>query len=462
MQKDYNGFRQKARETGEQILGLENPLIVHHLDCDGITSGAIVAMAFKNAGKPYSMKMLKRVDNETIASLPQAENYVFVDIGSGQLDVLQHGLKNKKVFIIDHHPPNGDDNRITQINPHLFGFNGEVDACSATTAWYCFKHLNDWMQHEAGIVGAVGDIQDQQGMVGLNKGMLDDAVEKSLVLKTTDLKMYGRVSRPLISFLSFCTEPFLPGLTGNDKNCAIFLNENNIQTEKDGKTLKYYDLNVFDRKKLASALIAYAAEKIGEEATTQLVGDVYLFLKEPEDSELRDAYEFSTIMNACGRHDAVEAGVKTCMHEPEAIQQARAKVAEHRLLISKGISFAKEKVADLGPFYFIDARGHVSDTVIGTVAGSFYGSGTIKQDKPVLAFSLDEDQNIKVSSRGTKKLIGRGLHLGEVMRKASEAAGGLGGGHNIAAGGAFKPTKENVDAFLKKAREVIEVQLPKQ
>ena len=42
---DLNGFLSSALAVGKACLEMHEPLIVHHLDCDGISSGALVAAA---------------------------------------------------------------------------------------------------------------------------------------------------------------------------------------------------------------------------------------------------------------------------------------------------------------------------------------------------------------------------------------------------------------------------------
>ena len=65
--------------------------------------------------------------------------------------------------------------------------------------------------------------------------------------------------------------------------------------------MAYYDLTVFERKALTAALIEYGQKKAVDEALLRdMVGDVYVFPLEAEGSELREAYEFSTLLNACG------------------------------------------------------------------------------------------------------------------------------------------------------------------
>ncbi|HEY4673248.1 MAG TPA: DHH family phosphoesterase, partial [Nitrososphaerales archaeon] len=54
-------------------------------------------------------------------------------------------------------------------------------------------------------------------------------------------------------------------------------------------------------------------------------------------------------------------------------------------------------------------------------------------DKPFITLNEVEDK-IKVSARGTRKLVTAGLDLAAAMREASAQVGGSGGGHDIASG----------------------------
>ena len=463
--KDLEGFLAHARKTGDRILSMKKPLVVHHYDCDGISSGSVIAYALKSQGIPFETFVAKRLDDNTIKQIAEAgfDEIVFSDIGAGQIQFLNENLQGKSVVVIDHHPtPEKPAENVWLCNCHDFGFEGGTDASAASTAFFCFRHLELPRVLELGIVGAVGDMQDyaKTGFIELNKLMLEEGKEKNFVFVSKDLRVFGRVSRPLIWFLSYSTEPFLPDLSNNEKACALFLKKLNIPLKKNGEWQSYYDLTADQRKQLITALVEYGREKdISEETLEEFVGDVYLFLKEKEKSELRDALEFSTLLNACGRHDQAKLGVSVCLGEEGAMEQAKSVLLEHRKQSREGLYFASKQTMDLGAFYFFDGRGAVADTVIGTVAGSYFNSGALERIKPILAFSFDEEGKTKISGRGSRKLIEQGLDLGEVMRKGGEAAGGLGGGHNIAAGCTIETTREAENLFLKKAKEVIQIQL---
>lgn len=456
-----NGFLKKALEIGAIIKELKNPTIVTDYDCDGMTSAAIVSTALDLENIPHSIQVIKKRSEEQIKetlSLPTQE-LIFCDFGAGFIEKLEES--NKKIVVIDHHPPS-KETKIPQINPHLFGFNGASDACSASCAYFCFRENKDLS--EAAIVGAVGDMQDNYGINGglveLNQIILKDAIENEIVLCRKDLKIFGRVSRPLIQFLAYSTEPYLPGLTGNEKACAIFLNNHGIPLKKEEKNLSYYDLNVFQRRKLSSALIQFCYEKnLDEEVIKSLIGDVYLLIKEPPNTEFYDAYEFATLLQACGRYQKGEIGIKAAKKDEKTREEAKKILLEHRNRIKKGIEFAAKKINDLGPFYLIDCRGEVPSKVIGSVTGLFFNSGLVQRTKPIISFAIEEDGNTKVSSRGTKKLVQEGLDLGKAMNEAAKEVGSNGGGHAIAAGAWIPKGKEK--QFLIKCKEIIQKQLKK-
>ena len=454
-----------AQATGDKILSMKNPLVFHHYDCDGLSSGSIIALALTSKGVPFKMKVVKRLAEKEIEEI-RAENsgeIVFSDIGSGQIKLVNVLPLETDIVIIDHHPaPEKPNENIRMCNPHDFGVDGNIELSAGSTAFYCFKHLESREILQLGIVGAVGDLQDysKTGFIGLNRKMVEWGSEKEFVFVSKDLKFFGRVTRPLIQFLTYSTEPFLPGLSGDEKACALFLRDNDIPVKKGEQWISYTDLNVFQRKKLIGALVEYGKSRnLTDEVLEELVGDTYLFLQEPEKSEMRDATEFSTLLNSCGRHDKADLGVAVCLRKPGALEEAEKLLSEHRKMIRFGIAFAQKNTMDVGPFYFLDARGHIPDVVIGIVAGAFFNSGVVERNKPIIAFSYDETKQTKISGRASRALIEKGLDLGEVMRKAGEAAGGLGGGHSIAAGCTIASTREAENVFLKKARQIIEVQL---
>lgn len=99
----------------------------------------------------------------------------------------------------------------------------------------------------------------------------------------------------------------------------------------------------------------------------------------------------------------------------------------------------------LDSIQYFDAGDRILDTIVGIVAGMSFQ--TADRRKPILAFASSEDGRLKVSARGTQDLVRAGLNLAEAVSKAAEEVGGVGGGHNVAAGATIPP--EAKDEFLK-------------
>jgi len=444
-------------------LALTQPLVVHHIDCDGLAAGAVVAWALEKRGKTVFSHEEKQLSAEALdrvaatARKKGCDGIVFADFGSGMLTAVEALAKEFNVIVIDHHKPEKlSCNLSAHVNCEEFGFSGTESACGASTAYFCFRHFFPELA-QLGIVGAVGDMQDRRGFKDLNSLMLKEAVQNGFCRVLRDLRMFGRNSRPLVSFLAYSSEPFVPGLSGDEKACALFLQENSIPLKDEGgKWLHYWDLSPEAKKRFVGAFINYCIEKkIAADVVESLVGDVYVFPIEDPHSELFDALEYSTLLNACGRHGRADVGLRVCMKKEGALEEGRRLLNEHRAALRRGLFFARKNYVDLEAFYFLDCRGEVSDTIVGVVAGSFLGSGLVERSKPAVAFAWDEKGDVKVSTRGTLDLVAKGLDLDAALRKAVEGIG-FGGGHKVAAGATIQKGSEN--EVLKRLKNALEEQ----
>ncbi len=429
---DAQGFFGRCAEVFGIASKMQNPLIVHHYDCDGITSGSIVASWFESAKRPYRMKTVRKVDAGLIASLRREPNIIFVDLGSGSPAVDE---LSENVAIIDHHQPLCRSH--SQANPHLFGFDGGSELSASGAAYFTFRTRPD-----LGITGAVGDVQAP--LRSLNRTMLMQAAEQGQAAFSTDLLLFGRNSRPLPQFLLYADEPYLPGLTGNEDGCTRFLSELGIPQKEGEKWRTYSDLRPGEKKRLVSALAELLSLRYSPEAAARLTGEVYTLLSNPNGTELSDAAEFSTLLNACGRNSRPDVGIGVCLGKDGAYESARILLLEHRRNLRAGIDFAGKNAQDVGKFILLDARGAIPDSIIGVVAGMLHAGG---RKKPVLALSLEESGKIKLSTRGTRALVESGLNLGKILSECCAEVGGAGGGHNIAAGATIP--NEKLDSFLK-------------
>lgn len=432
---NQNEFLERCEEARKVALSFSNPLIVFHYDADGICSGAIAQSAFRKENKKFRPFPTKKLDDEVIEEISGEKEIVFVDLGGGNKRVNELN----DVVIIDHHQTEGVGK--LQANPLLFGIDGGTDLSASAATSLVFNHHFD-----LGVTGAVGDMQ--YPLKGMNRYVLERGIEAGELEAKNDLTMYGRYSRPLLDFLAYSDEPFLPSLSYNVENCEKFLSDLDISLKEGERWKTYSELDFAEKKKLVSALAKLLIDKNMAWAAEKLVGETYLLKNRQGQPGTYDASEFSTVLNACGRNSHPETGVALCLEEEGAHEAALLLLKQHKSAIREGVLFAKGNINDFGPFFFIDARGVIADSIIGIVCGMVCGG----KKKPVLGAALSES-GIKVSSRGTNKLTDAGLNLGAAMNYASEKTGGVGGGHRIAAGANIP--EGTLNAFLLAAAEFL-------
>ncbi len=471
--RDETAFFKLLDEMAIEVKKRDDFVVIFHHDADGCASGAIAIKALEREGKKVERKCLKQLYRENIPEIKAlGKNYLFVDFGSGQMDYLMEEF-GENFFVLDHHQSiliNGElPKHKWHANPLLFGINGGTEISGAGTTFFFALALNkkNADQSVLGIVGALGDMQDfnyDAALVGMNRKIIEIAVKEKLLDVKKDIRLYGRISRPLVSFLMFSSNPILPNLTANADNCKALLNDLGIPL-KDPFTeqyLSYEDLDIEQKRALTSALIINLVENnMPEWKVKELVGEVYTLLKENPKSPLRDGKEFATMLNACGRNKHPEIALSVCLGDRvEDYSKAIALMDAHRDNLRRGIEYVQQHgIDERKSFYFIDAGTNIDESIIGIIAGMLYGS-VISETKPIVALARNNDGTVKLSGRGTSDLVRRGLNLGGALKELSKEIEGVeGGGHKVAAGA--KVPAEKLDEFLNKLEEVLFLQLQK-
>ena len=450
---------EKAKPVADFIKERDNFVVVSHYDADGLAACAIMNLTLDRLGKQYKFIPTKQLNPERMQKIiGMGKNYVFVDLGSGQIPTIEEHIKS--FAICDHHATLGQTDQ-PHFNAHLAGLDGAAEVSGAGMTYVVAKCIDTKNQDLASraILGAVGDMQDSREgeLIGFNRKILKDAVEVGVLEYKKDIRLFGRHSRPLVQFLAFASDPVLPGLTANEAGCVQFLKS--LGLPFDSGTY-YVDLSEQDKKKLVSALYVHGKQNnVPEYILKALVGEVYEFTGEQDKTFVRDVKDFATLLNSCGRHEEGEIGVRVAMGDREEYyKKAIALLQKHRRLLREGIEFAKSKgVEEHAHFYVLDAGNNIQDTLVGVIAGMLYSAGVISQNKPIVGMAFDEAGKLKISTRGTPLLVRKGLHLGKALKEATEQLGGQGGGHNIAAGAQIDPEKKQ--EFLELFDSIIAKQL---
>ncbi|MBD3398684.1 hypothetical protein GF412_05575, partial [Candidatus Micrarchaeota archaeon] len=395
-------FLERCKEARKAAFSFKDPLIVFHYDADGITSGAITISAFLKENRKHRTHPTKKLDDALIGQLQKEKEIIFVDLGGGNKRVNEL----QDVVIIDHHQTEGIEK--LQANPLLFGIDGGLELSASGTASLVFDH-----EFGLGVVGAVGDMQ--YPLTGMNRHLLEKGISAGELELRNELRLYGRYSRPLVDFLTYSDDPFIPSLTYNPGNCEKFFSDLGIELQEGDSWRTYSSLSFEEKKRIISALAKLLVDKGMGWAASELVGEAYLLNDRESQPSTYDAAEFSTVLNACGRHSRADVGIALCLKKEGSYETGLELLRKHKLAIREGVVFAKKNLNDFGPFFFLDARGLIEDSIVGIVCGMVSGGKT----KPILGAALSES-GIKVSSRGTKKLVDEGLNLGKVMSSASE------------------------------------------
>ena len=241
-------FLDHCKEGREFALSMDEPLVVHHYDADGLSSGALVCFALKKAGKKFRRMCIKKLDDNVIDKLKSdnEREIIFVDLGSGNPRINEL----KKVLIIDHHQPVEQNAYKVEkqmnkfhVNGMLFGIDGGNELSGASTAYCVLRERVD-----LGVTGAVADMQTP--LCGMNRWVLGEGETQGNVKLENDLCFYGRHTRSLVQFLAYSDDPYVPTISYREDRAVQLLTTLGIELKQGEKWRMYSDLSDEEKKKL--------------------------------------------------------------------------------------------------------------------------------------------------------------------------------------------------------------------
>ena len=464
----------RADACAARLCAADRVLLASHIDADGLTSAAIAATALERAAIPFEVVFEKQLDADSIAAIAGREygTVLFTDFGSGQLDIVaEHERDGDFVPVIaDHHQPAEADTEC-HLNPLLEGIDGASELSGAGASYVLARalaarstadeRLDNRDLAALAVVGAVGDMQASEGALhGANEAIVAEGIEAGALEETTDLAIYGKQTRPLPKLLEYASDVRIPGITNDERGVVSFLDGVDVSCRSGGEWRRWVDLSEGEKRTLASALVKRAVSRgVPAFKIDRLVGTSYLLSEEPVGTELRDASEFSTLLNATARYDRADVGLAVCLGDREAaFERAKRLLTNHRRNLSEGIQWVEERgVTREDTLQWFDAGDEIRETIVGIIAGMSMGADGVSRDVPIVAFAEKSDTETKVSARGTGPLVGRGLDLSAAVGEAARAVGGDGGGHDVAAGATIPTGTES--EFIERADSIVGDQL---
>ena len=231
--------------------------VYSHLDADGISSAAIIINYLKNYSmSQFRLRIVQQLDDEVIKEIEKSKlPTILCDLGTGQLSRLKKAINNNKIVILDHHQPEkllNHDNLI-HINPCLHGVDGSKTISASGVIYLFLKEagLNNPLMASIALIGAKGDGQDVKA--GLNYQIL----KQSSIKEPKDLNVYGHNLRPVHKVLEYSNDYEIPGITGNETNAVMMLQELGIKlkNEETGEWRTLSDLTSNEKQRLISGVI---------------------------------------------------------------------------------------------------------------------------------------------------------------------------------------------------------------
>lgn len=420
----------EADSVAERLNAVDTGIrCVAHYDCDGIASGVIVHEMLERAGKAFELCFVEELDRENLedlASGAEEDVWMFVDIGSGQIDDIAEVLDDEEVVILDHHEP-AEGEVDHHLNPHEVGIDGGENISGAGVTYLVARTMGEENQDllKYALVGATGDIQEEDGdYLGLNETMMEDAEELGLVERKKGLRLYGRTRKSIVEAFKYTTDPFLPGISNDESGAVQFLSEVGVQLRENGGWRSLEDLSLEEEKRIVHDLITRGYDVDG------LLGDIYIL---DNGWEIR---EFSSLLNACGRLGRAEDGLRICLEED--FQLAETIKRDYGRKIGSYLSFVEDNMDEEAVREFtvgscIVAEENIDPNMIGTVTTICQKSG-ILDGRIHLGMSWKGEENTKVSARAGNEVVENGLKMNELVEELAERFGGEGGGHDAAAG----------------------------
>ena len=430
--------------------------ITTHIDCDGLTSGSIIAKALIREGAKCTLRTSKEFSKNIVESFKtdSRDFHIVTDLGGGFGKDLNQTLGDDWI-VLDHHQISEEekDNQ-NIINSWKYGIDGGSEICAGGMAYFAAMALNEKNSDlsEIAVVSALGDRQDQgdrKSFTGKNFEIANTAKELGLVEMDLDLLLVGRETRPLAEAIAFTSQPFIEGLTWNKETCLSILKSSGIKLKEEGRWRVPAELNEEEKKLVIKTITDFSPDKNTTEVMSELIGYTYTFPKEDKRSFLRDGREYSTMLNSCGRINRSGVGMAICMGDRnQVLTEGEGILTDYRKKIKEYMNILSNerwRISENKDCIMVNGEDIVPETMTGTISSLIAGSPK-NVGKIVILRTRGEANTIKFSSRksfGCKSKI----NLSELMRTGAEKFDGIGGGHNAAAGA--KITKDKLDEFLK-------------
>jgi single-stranded-DNA-specific exonuclease len=421
--------------------------VVSHYDADGTSAAGVLCTMLYRGGYEFHATLMRNPFTKGFERLKQEQNQliIFADMGSGQLPTIEE--IGCKAIILDHHQYQTaqTSEQIIQINSNLFGVDGNYEVSGATLSFLLATTVDPRNEDLAplALTGAIGDKQYIGEIRGMNKSILDAALQKGFLTEQTGLKLCGDT---LGDALYYAVDPYYIWLSGKQEEIQRVLKNLHLEPSMNLSMLAPEALT-----RLSSFLL-FRLLKAGCQPN---IIDTAIRKRYSVPSQGYELERFADLLDACGKNGHRGLGLSLCLGDPTAWEEAVAVEKDYKQKLLDGLQALQRGGIHETPGmrYFYSENSSLGGVVAG-IAMNY----VLDDTKPLFALTRKEiDSEVHVSCRGSQKLVAQGLDLGSAMKQVAAELGGFGGGHKIAAGATIAVDKEN--EFLEAVDKILVQQM---
>ena len=140
-------------------------------------------------------------------------------------------------------------------------------------------------------------------------------------------------------------------------------------------------------------------KRLNETKPEDVLGQIYILPEEKEESPTRDAREFATLLNACGRMEKASFGIGACLGIKKDKQKAFQTLLEYKKEIVNAINwYADSKnnstIIKGKRFIIINAQDKISPNIIGTLASIVAKSNELEENTYIMSLAQSIDAGV--------------------------------------------------------------------
>jgi RecJ-like exonuclease len=442
-------------EAVELITNAKKLRIFSHHDADGIASAAIAVFVARRLGLNYDVTIRNQLTPQDL--LGGSDVYWFNDMGSARLK----DMRNISGVVTDHHNPialethyTENGNNIYQFNPHLEGLDGSISQSGSSTTFLFSTNILPEVSavSHLPVVGSVGDLHDKKfgRLVDTDGEIALLAKNMGIIDIREDIRYFGRSSKSVSYMLRFGNDPKIRSLYDNPRAVADFLAEHGFD-RRDLKTIRWIDLEQEKREELITD-IKGILEREGQDSS-RLTGEVYELTGEPKSSMVKDARDFSSLVNATSRKGKPDVGIRLCLFERgNTMTEALQLYSDHldSLRNASRILDGTEGIS-VGNVLYYDFGNTVENNITGTIATRIITHKKVPKSSVIMVMANLGSMK-KISARISLELSEK-VELSLLFRQVASVLGGTGGGHRNAAGAIVPIGKEG--EFVERVNELM-------